>query len=676
MSLDVLRRFEDAWLSGQRPVLSAFVPSPTPMANPSARRELLHELIKLDLEYRWRSGGSDAGKGPRLEEYLASYPELGQPDQPPLDLVTWEYFIRRRYGDRPAAAEYAARFARCGPPLLEALRRTDAEREAEFSPDQGHPAAGNDRIAAVPRAGSGTIASTAMLVEALQKLELFSGAQVTELTGDLQQRFPQPRELARELLQRNWLTPYQVNQLLRGAGAELLLGPYLVLERLGEGGMGQVFKARHRRMGRVVALKLLRHELLADADAVSRFYREIRIVSKLTHPNIVHAYDAGPIGTAHALVMEYVEGIDLSRRVKQSGPLPVDQACACIRQSALGLQHAHEQGLIHRDVKPSNLMLVQATGVVKILDLGLARLHRGASPQLVADVPDDRSTGSLTPVGGVLMMGTPDYLAPEQALDFHAADIRADIYSLGCTFFFLLTGQPPFPGGTLAQKLLWHQHAEPPSIESLRPDVPPQLTVVLRRLLAKRPDDRFQTPGEVATAVGNPAYQRLQQPPPSVSPVPVPTLSGNTKVAGTQPSPPRAYERLRRSVLFLVAALALLLYFAMPKPDPPAPTPTPTQPQLVAKLPEPELLPPPRVVDAEEAWNALLAKANLPQVDPEGVRRDVLRLRGRHPGTPEAIRAAEMLMKLPSPLDHLDAARIPPTEQQPHLKELVAVLGE
>src|SRR5262249_50689623 len=214
-------------------------------------------------------------------------------------------------------------------------------------------------------------------------------------------------------------------------------------------------------------------------------------------PNIVHAYDAGPIGSAHALVMEYVEGIDLSRLVKQSGPLPVGQASECIRQAALGLQYAQEQGLVHRDVKPSNLIQVRATGVVKVLDLGLARLHQSASPQPAVDVPDDRSTGSLTPVGGVMMMGTPDYLAPEQALDFHAADSRADIYSLGCTFYFLLTGQPPFGGGTLAQKLWRHQQAEPPSV----PGLPEKLTSVLRKMLAKHPADRYQTPADVVAAL-------------------------------------------------------------------------------------------------------------------------------------------------------------------------------
>ena len=352
----------------------------------------------------------------------------------------------------------------------------------------------------------------APFLDALRVHSLLTAEQQEEVTRNLAPRMTDPRVLARHLLQQGWLTPYQVNQLFQGRGAELVMGPYLLLERLGEGGTGQVFKARHQRMHRVVAVKLIRPELLADPEVVQRFYREVQVLSQLSHPNVVHAYDAGPIGATHFLVMEYVEGTDLSQLVKKKGPLPVVQACSYIRQAANGLVHAHEKRLVHRDIKPSNLLVTrnaeQGTGkqkdsgspfpvprsdLVKILDLGLARLRSGA---------DGEITTTLTPVGASsVTMGTPDYLAPEQALDFHQVDIRADIYSLGCTFFYLLTAQPPFPGGSMAQKLMRHQQVAPPPLEKFRSDVPPAVEEVVRRMLAKRPEERFQTPAEVAAGL-------------------------------------------------------------------------------------------------------------------------------------------------------------------------------
>jgi len=358
------------------------------------------------------------------------------------------------------------------------------------------------------------IRTAADLVSFLRQSSILERDQLDEAARELQVRFPEPRALARELLQRGWLTPYQVNQLLADSGRSLVLRPYVVLERLGAGGTGQVFKARHQHMQRVVALKVIRPELLADADVVSRFHREIQVASQVSHPNVVHAYDAGDIGGAQTLVLEYVEGISLDQLVKESGPLPVPVACDYMRQTALGLQHIHECGLIHRDIKPSNLLVTgregatngkgkkPATGItthhglsiqqtVKILDLGLARLHRGR---------ESRESTTITSAGAVTM-GTPDYMAPEQALDLHAADIRADIYSLGCTLYFLLTGKPPFGGGTLAQKLMRHQQAEPPPLAKQRGGLPAGLERIVRKMLAKRPEDRYQTPGEVASAL-------------------------------------------------------------------------------------------------------------------------------------------------------------------------------
>jgi serine/threonine-protein kinase len=321
----------------------------------------------------------------------------------------------------------------------------------------------------------------------------------TVLDKVLQEKTSNPGEddahaLARTLMARSYLTPYQVNHLLRGRGQELVIGQYVLLDRLGQGGMGKVFKAIHRGMRRLVALKVIHPDLMLNEEVVTRFYREIRLVGQFSHPNIVHAYDAGPVGKVHALAMEYIEGTDLGRHVKRCGPLDVARACDYVQQTADGLQYAFERGLVHRDIKPHNLLVVFARAggerdVIKILDLGLARLQR----------PDSGNSSMVTP-SKAAMMGTPDFLAPEQAVDFHAADTRSDIYSLGCTLFFLLTGRPPFTGGTIAEKLLRHQMMEPPDLGQ-RADVPAALAQLVRRMLAKRPEDRLQTPGDVARAL-------------------------------------------------------------------------------------------------------------------------------------------------------------------------------
>jgi eukaryotic-like serine/threonine-protein kinase len=298
------------------------------------------------------------------------------------------------------------------------------------------------------------------------------------------------RHLAAELIRRGWLTPFQANQLARGRGQSLVLGPYVLLERLGQGGMGEVFKARHPLMDRLVALKLLRGDPRGRPQALDRFRREIQAAARLIDPHVVLAHDAGQVGDACFLVMEYIEGTDLARLLKARGRLPPAEAAGYIYQAALGLQHAHERGLVHRDLKPSNLILAPG-GVVKILDLGLARLR--------TDLGQGAAVAPLTHEGSVI--GTPDYLAPEQAVDARAADIRADIYSLGCTLYCLLAGRPPFPGGSLAEKLLKHQQAEPDPVEGLCPDVPPALAAVVRRMMAKRPQDRYQIPRAAAEAL-------------------------------------------------------------------------------------------------------------------------------------------------------------------------------
>jgi len=269
----------------------------------------------------------------------------------------------------------------------------------------------------------------------------------------------------------------------------LRLGEYLLLERIG-GHMGDVYKALHTTMDRFVAVKVLPAKALADQQAIGRFQQEMKAVGRLEHPNIVRAYDAREIEGKHVLVMELVEGKNLSNVVDSSGRLSVADACEVVRQAAVGLQYVHEKGLVHRDVKPSNLMLTPE-GQVRILDLGLARFraHRPSAKE-------------MTGVGQAV--GTPNYMAPEQVADSRQVDTRADVYGLGCTLYKLLSGRAPYddPRYEHTLDILTAHLSEPvPSIKAVRPDIPDELAAVVDRMLAKSPSDRFATPGQVAAAL-------------------------------------------------------------------------------------------------------------------------------------------------------------------------------
>ena len=257
-----------------------------------------------------------------------------------------------------------------------------------------------------------------------------------------------------------------------------VLGNYLLMEPVGAGGMGRVYKARHRLMNRLVALKVLAPELLRSAAAKARFRREVETAARLTHPNIVAAYDAGEAAGRDFLVMEYVEGQNLSDLVKRDGPLPVGRALAYLAQAARGLAFAHAAGVVHRDVKPANL-LVDAAGAVKVLDMGLARLPLSG---------EGEGEGGLTSSG--VVMGTAAFMAPEQADDTHRADERSDVYSLGCCLFYLLTGRPPYEGRTPMAILLAHRERPIPSLRQARPDCPAAGDALFRRMIARRPADR------------------------------------------------------------------------------------------------------------------------------------------------------------------------------------------
>ena len=269
---------------------------------------------------------------------------------------------------------------------------------------------------------------------------------------------------------------------------------YEIIRLIGKGGMGDVYEAVHRKMERRVALKVINRELFRKAEAVNRFHREVRTAAQLSHPNIVTSHDADQAGDLHFLVMEYVDGVDLSQTVKDQGALPIVDACNYIRQAANGLQHAHERGMIHRDIKPHNLM-VTADGTIKILDFGLASLapEANASPDVVAPRSD------LTVVGAI--MGTPDFISPEQAKDARQVDIRSDVYSLGATLYYLLSGRVPFDDGSVMHKLKSHAQIDPAPLNAVRADVPKELVAIASRMMAKDPAERYLTPKEVADAL-------------------------------------------------------------------------------------------------------------------------------------------------------------------------------
>lgn len=333
-----------------------------------------------------------------------------------------------------------------------------------------------------------------------------------------------PSELAEVLVRDGVLTRFQAGQLLQGRWRNFVLsGKYKILECLGSGGMGSVFLCEHLLMCRRVALKVLPASRANDPAAVERFHREARAVAHLDHPNIVGAYDIDHDGKLHFLVMEYIDGSTLERIVEKTGPMTLCRAAHYVRQAALGLQHAHESGLVHRDIKPSN-MLVDRNGTVKILDMGIARFFR--------DQSDDLTNRNVQNP-----LGTADYMAPEQAIDSHSVDIRADIYGLGATFYFLLTGKSPFKDGTPMEKMIWHQIRLPRPIREIRPEVPEELSAVLDRMLAKTPEQRFQTPAEVADAVA--AWTKTPILPPTLEEMPDLCLAAqSTRATAVNHGPP------------------------------------------------------------------------------------------------------------------------------------------
>ncbi len=297
------------------------------------------------------------------------------------------------------------------------------------------------------------------------------------------------------------------------AGAPALQVPgYEIQGELGRGGMGVVYLAKNVLMNRLEVLKVADKALLdRQPGAAERFLREIRAAAQLGHENVVKAYSALQVGELLVFAMEYVEGEGLDRVVRRQGPLPVAHACHYVSHAALGLQHAHEQGMVHRDIKPPNLILTRRgkKHVVKVLDFGLAKAVR-----------EGEAATDLTGAGA--MMGTPAYMAPEQAQDAAAADIRADIYSLGCTLYFLLTGAPPFAGASIYAILKAHESTEATPLHQKRAGIPTELSAVAARMMAKDPTRRFQKPLDVAKALAPFIKPGALPPPEPVKPPPPP----------------------------------------------------------------------------------------------------------------------------------------------------------
>ena len=333
------------------------------------------------------------------------------------------------------------------------------------------------------------------------------------------------RDAADALVHDGVITYFQAEQFLLGKWRGFTIGKYKLLERVGVGGMGQVFLAEHMYMKRHVAVKVLPPAKAEQPAALGRFYREARAAGSLEHRNIVRTLDIDQDGNLHYIVMEYVNGSNLLDVVRKFGPMDVGRAAHYARQIALGLDYAFRAGIIHRDVKPGNVLL-DRDGAAKILDMGLARFYNDTADLLTVKYDDK------------IVLGTADYVAPEQVAHSHGADVRADVYGLGASLYFLLAGHPPFPSGTVSQKLLWHRTKDPTPIRQIRPEVPEGLAAVVTKMMAKNPADRYQTPAEAAAALA--PWVPAVVPPPADEEMPQlsPAATEALGVGAREPAPP------------------------------------------------------------------------------------------------------------------------------------------
>jgi serine/threonine protein kinase len=327
------------------------------------------------------------------------------------------------------------------------------------------------------------------------------------------------QEAAEAMVNDGLITNFQAEQYMLGKWRGFTIGKYKLLERVGVGGMGQVFLCEHMFMKRRVAVKVLPPAKAEQPAALGRFYREARAAGSIEHPNIVRTHDIDQDGNLHFIVMEYVDGSNLLDIVKKHGPLHIGRAVSYIRQTAIGLEFAFQGGIIHRDIKPGNV-LVDRYGNAKLLDMGLARFYNDNADNLTQKYDDK------------IVLGTADYVAPEQVANSHAVDIRADIYALGASMYFMLAGHPAFPNGTVSQKLLWHRTKDPTPIRQIRQEIPEGLATIVEKMMKKDPAARYQTPMEVAIALEK--YLPEEVPLPPV--IEMPSLS-SAALEGAEPPP-------------------------------------------------------------------------------------------------------------------------------------------
>lgn len=316
----------------------------------------------------------------------------------------------------------------------------------------------------------------------LEELQEFEATQLSSSSGS------GVDDLARQLVRRYKLTEFQADVIQETRLDPLVVGDYFIMDKIGQGGMGVVYKARPRGAHHLVALKMMTQKTADDAIAVKRFHREVELASRLTHPHIVSALAGGKHEGREFLVMELVDGLNLSAILQAKKHLAVLTAFDHILGAAKGLAYAHSQNVIHRDIKPSNL-LVDRNGTVKILDMGLARVVKEDTTDLMATITDWTKAGAL--------IGTADYIAPEQALNSKNADHRADIYSLGCTMYFAFTGSPPYSGETSMERIVAHREQQIPSLRDARDDIAPEVDRIYQKMIAKTPEDRYQTMDEL-----------------------------------------------------------------------------------------------------------------------------------------------------------------------------------
>ncbi|HSQ55615.1 MAG TPA: protein kinase, partial [Gemmata sp.] len=407
------------------------------------------------------------------------------------------------------------------------------------------------------------------------------------------------RVFAEELIRDGIITRFQADQFLLGKWSGFVIGNYKLLERIGVGGMAQVFLCEHVLLRKRFAVKVLPPSKADQPAALGRFFREARAASTIEHANVVRTHDIGQDGSFHFIVMDYVDGSNLLEIVRNFGAMDLGRAVSYIRQIAEGLDHAFRNGIIHRDIKPGNI-LIDRTGHARLLDLGLARFYNDHTDQLTIKFDDK------------IVLGTADYIAPEQVINSHAVDVRADIYALGATLYHLLAGHPPFPAGTVSQKLLWHRTKEPAPIREVRQEVPEGLAEVLAKMMAKEPRSRYQTPAQVSTALA-PFV-------PEVVPLPRSGEMPRLSPAAREPLDPLAPGGTDFSPQATMTATATESEGSLPQPVPPSaqidietpPPPAltsaaPPQQQKPIEIPVPAVAPPPK--RPETPWLLIAAIA-------------------------------------------------------------------